>query len=208
VEISAIKEADLHPWRHPCPYVFHFSEDWREHYEHIIASRRWSSSRAVTYRDRGGEAISTIHSGDYFASVEAHRANLTDPDLAGHIAVLRARGHTIYGSPIPEVFPEIPRADFLDSILQDVLSPDFGLTSETIPPVYMILNACRTLAYLRDGEIFSKAEGGHWALKNIPMEHHAIIQDALSAYAGEGEIPRNGLKTFQKYMLDAIQCLS
>ena len=159
VELSVIKRADLRPWRHPCPYDFHFSESWRGNFERFLAepAYRWAAP------ERG------------------------DPDLAGHITVLRSRGKVLCGPPIEKVFPEIPRADFLDSILGDVLSPEFGIAGETISPVYMILNVCRTLAYLRIGQILSKAEGGEWALRNIPLQHRAIVESALAAYREDGD---------------------
>jgi predicted nucleotidyltransferase len=158
VELSVVKRTDLCPWRHPCPYDFHFSESWRGDYERFLAdpAHIWVAPESG------------------------------DPDLAGHITVLRARGKVLYGPPIEKAFPEIPRADFLDSILGDVLSHEFGIPSETIPPVYMILNVCRTLVYLRTGQILSKAEGGVWALENIPPQPKAVVEAALAAYRADG----------------------
>lgn len=159
VELSILKRTDLRPWRHPCPYDFHFSESWRGNFEHFLSdpAHTWAAPESG------------------------------DPDLAGHITVLRARGKVLYGPPIEKIFPEVPRVDFLDSILGDVLGPEFGLASETISPVYMILNVCRTLAYLRTGQILSKAEGGAWASKNIPPQHRAIVEAALAAYREAGD---------------------
>ena len=159
VELSVIKRADLRPWRYPCPYDFHFSESWRGDFECFLADRahRWAAPESG------------------------------DPDLASHITVLRSRGKVLYGPPIEKVFPEISRADFLNSILGDVLKPEFGISSETISPVYMILNVCRTFAYLRTGQILSKAEGGAWAMENIPPQHWAIVKAALDAYHSDGD---------------------
>jgi streptomycin 3"-adenylyltransferase len=159
VELSVLTRADLQPWRHPCPYDFHFSISWREQFERRLAdpADRWA-------KPEGGNT-----------------------DLAGHLTVLRARGRVLFGPPIETVFPEIPRADFLDSILADMLSPEFGLDSQTISPVYLLLNVCRTLAYLRTGRILSKAEGGEWALENLPVEHRMIVAAALAAYQLGGD---------------------
>jgi streptomycin 3"-adenylyltransferase len=157
VELSVLTQANLYPWRHPCPYDFHFSETWRSDFVRFLADPvyRWLAPESG------------------------------DPDLAAHLTVLHARGRVLSGPPIESVFPAIPRADFLDSILQDVLSPEFGFASPTVSPVYMILNVCRTLAYLRTGQILSKAEGGAWALENLPPEHRTVISSALAVYRSE-----------------------
>jgi predicted nucleotidyltransferase len=159
VELSVLKRADLHPWRHPCPYDFHFSESWRGDLERYLtdSAYHWATPKSG------------------------------DSDLAGHITVLRSRGKVLCGPPIEKVFPEIPRADFLASILGGVLSPEFGVTSEKAPPVYMVLNVCRTLAYLKTGQVLSKAEGGEWARENIPSQHRAIVEVALAAYREAGD---------------------
>jgi streptomycin 3"-adenylyltransferase len=180
MELSVIRRADLHPWRHPCPYDFHFSETWRGNFERFLAD--------PAYRWRKPES--------------------GDPDLAGHITVLRERGKVLFGSPIDEVFPKIPRADFLDSILGDVLSPEFGLFSETVSPVYMVLNVCRTLAYLQSGRILSKAEGGEWALENIPEQQRAIVEAALAVYRADSNIPALSsvdLQPFQQWGREVLR---
>ena len=84
VELSVIKRADLHPWRHPCPYDFHYSESWRDRFVRFLAepAHHWAAPESG------------------------------DPDLAGHITILRSRGKALLGLPIDEVFPEIPHADF------------------------------------------------------------------------------------------------
>jgi predicted nucleotidyltransferase len=176
IEISVIKRADLRPWRHPCPYDFHYSEDWRTRFEQFLAdpAHTWAAPETG------------------------------DEDLAAHITVLRARGQSLYGPPIATAFPEIPRSDYLDSVLGDVLSPEFGLTSATASPVYMILNACRTLAYLETGQIFSKAEGGAWPLENLPAAQCAIVQAALSAYRDNAEMAVLELGKFQEWALKEI----
>ena len=43
-----------------------------------------------------------------------------DPDLAAHCTILLQYGKVLYGAPIPEIFGEVPKASYLDSIWQDV----------------------------------------------------------------------------------------
>jgi streptomycin 3"-adenylyltransferase len=49
-------------------------------------------------------------------------------------------------------------------------------------PVYFVLNACRILAYLSEGHIYSKDEGGVYGLETFPVEYHPIIRQALELY--------------------------
>jgi predicted nucleotidyltransferase len=87
VELSVLATVQLHPWRHPAPFDFHYSEMWRQSLDRQLAS---------------GELASEA---------------LTDPDLAAHITTLRARGRVVRGAPIQEVFPEVPEADHRQAIL-------------------------------------------------------------------------------------------
>jgi predicted nucleotidyltransferase len=157
VEISFLTSGDLHPWRHPTPYDFHYSEDRREKFERELAGGDWKSWNDDVER--------------------------FDDDLAAHITVLNHRGVCLYGQPVAEVFPPVPEHDFVDSILADVLSAKFGLESAAAQfPVYVVLNACRTLAFLQTKRVLSKEEGGGWALDNLPAEFHQTIVGALDEY--------------------------
>jgi hypothetical protein len=90
VELTLLTTGQLHPWRHPSPFDFHYSEMWRESLAQQLAD---------------GEPSSRL---------------LTDPDLAAQITTLRARGRVVVGAPIHEVFPEVPEADFRQVILADL----------------------------------------------------------------------------------------
>ncbi len=155
IEISFLAVGQLFPWRHPTPFDLHFSEAWRDRYNSELAGQNWRCWNDTEQRD---------------------------PDLAGHITVTRQRGVVLYGKPIANVFPEPPQHDYLASVLADVLDPTCGIYAENAPPVYAILNACRTLAYLRTGQVMSKAEGGVWALAILPRAHRPLVAAALEAY--------------------------
>ena len=45
----------------------------------------------------------------------------TDKDLAAHFTVIRSRGICLAGLPVREVFGEVPAADYLDSIREDII---------------------------------------------------------------------------------------
>ncbi len=94
-----------------------------------------------------------------------------------------ARGVALVGPPIAEVFGPVPPDDYLDAVLDDyrwIVEDDHLLET----PVYGVLNCCRTLALLTEGEgtIRSKDEGGLWGLAHLPAEHRPVIEQALRCY--------------------------
>ena len=106
-----------------------------------------------------------------------------DKDLVMHYLAVRRRGICLYGKPIGELFPEIPRDMLIKSLLQD-----FNWLSqriEELPITYGVLNLCRIIAFLREGTLMSKQEGGEWALVNLPTDFSAIISQSLAIYAGD-----------------------
>ena len=127
-----------------------------------------------------------------------------DPDLAAHFTVTRAVGQAVYGPPVTEVFGEVPRSAYVDSILCDVENAETDIAEN---PVYITLNLCRVLAYLQDGLVLSKAQGGRWGLTHLPAADHHLLQGALAAYAG-GKCPVfTGLEGFAAQMLQRIRAL-
>ncbi|WP_257215910.1 nucleotidyltransferase domain-containing protein [Fredinandcohnia onubensis] len=92
IEISFLNTKQLRHWQHPCPYDFHYSEFWRERFEKDLLNG--------TYQFLNGD----IH---------------TDADLAAHLTITYQRGICVEGKPIKEVFPLVPRSDYISSILGD-----------------------------------------------------------------------------------------
>lgn len=181
IEISFLRHGDLHPWHYPAPFDFHYSEDWRKDFERALNDDSWKEWNAV---------------------------QPFDEDLAGHINVLNHRGVCLYGQMINDVFPKIPRQDFIASILDDVLNAKFGLEAILQNPVYVVLNACRTLAFLRTERVMSKSEGGVWALTMLPEELHQIVADALEEYRNtknESNLEKKQLVKFAAYMQSEVE---
>lgn len=156
IEISALTLADLHPWVYPTHYDFHYSETWREQTARGLADKNWPAAASP---------------------------RLTDPDLAAHVTVTRSRGVCLVGQPAEDVFPEVPRSDYLDSILKDF---EWGKDRLNENPVYFVLNTCRILAYLAEGQVLSKLEGGEWGVKYLPEGYRPMAQAAANAY-GQGQ---------------------
>lgn len=127
----------------------------------------------------------------------------TDKDLAAHITVTRAVGQVLCGKPIFDVFGEVPREAYLDSICYDVENAAADIFDN---PVYIILNLCRVAAYIRDGLVISKKDGGLWGMAHLPCVYHGIIHSALDAY-GSGTAYVSDTETeigFAAYMTDQI----
>jgi len=181
VEISFLRREDLSAWKHPMPFDFHYSEDWRARFERDLADGSWK-----TWND-----------------VQRY-----DDDLAAHITVTSERGLCLYGLPKADVFPNVPKEDFVDSILGDVQSASFGLDAVLQFPVYSVLNACRTFAYLQTERVMSKQEGGVWGMQNLPAQFCDVIKGALTEYReGENEsaLEKERLIEFAEFMRREIE---
>ncbi len=127
----------------------------------------------------------------------------TDPDLAAHFTVTRAVGIPLCGAPIEAVFAPVPRSAYLDSVLADIESAEQDIAAN---PVYVILNLCRTLAYLQDGRVRSKAQGGEWGI-TASADDADLIRAALTAYRGGSGFPLTDaaqLSAFARRMLAQI----
>lgn len=102
-----------------------------------------------------------------------------DRDLAAHFTVLNRYGIVLYGEAIEDVFGEVPAGDYADSIFLDVENAEKDILRD---PVYMTLNLCRVLAFLKSGMCLSKEEGGSWGLVNVSKEYQGLIRLALDCY--------------------------
>jgi len=140
-------------------------------------------------------------------------SGLTDPDLAAHFVITKARGICLYGEAISAIFPDVPAKDYLDSIAQDsewsygniMQGADEG---KCAVPVYAVLNFCRVLTFIDQGLITSKTEGGRWASDNLPPEYKPVIREALKEYAVSGTsrpVDCQLLKQFAYYANGLIQ---
>jgi len=135
-----------------------------------------------------------------------------DPDLAAHFLITKKRGVCLYGQPISEIFKEVPKEYYLDSLMKDAAWSYNKIIEtsddESTLPVYAILNFCRMLALLQVDLVASKLEGGEWALKNLPREYHQIIEEALKekreSGAGKG-LDSKSVKEFARYAMQLIQ---
>lgn len=131
--------------------------------------------------------FSNMHLSWYISNPDEYigKMNGTDRDLAAHFFIVKKRGIVLYGKEINDVFGEIPSEAYLDSIKNDVADSEIRIADN---PVYIILNLCRVLAYVQDGLVLSKKEGGEWAIKNIHDKYHELIKEALICYTSNKNI--------------------
>ena len=133
--------------------------------------------------------FSVAHLNWYQTSPEDYVAKMKgeDKDLAAHFTILYHRGQVLYGKDIKEVFAEVSREAYMDSIWCDIE----GAAEEILEnPMYIILNLCRVLGYKEEGLILSKKEGGEWMLRQLAAgdrtgeesEFTKLISDALEEY--------------------------
>lgn len=132
------------------------------------------------------------------------RMNGLDKDLAAHFTIICHKGKTLYGKEIKDVFEEVPREFYFDSIWYDIENAKEDITSN---PTYIILNLCRVLAYKEDGLILSKRDGGDWGIGNVPEKYHGLILHALKEYSTDQlmDWDEDCMPDFAAYMTDRIR---
>ena len=108
-----------------------------------------------------------------------------DPDLVLHFAVTRQGGRLLGpGLRIDRCFAPVPRALVLAGMAKELRD---AMEDERSAPEYVLLNACRNLAYLRTGHIRSKVDGGRWVLENESALDLGAVARALARQQGQEE---------------------
>ncbi len=127
-----------------------------------------------------------------------------DKDLAAHFMIINKYGKTLWGDNIEEVFGEVPREAYLDSIWYDIENAKEDVLDN---PMYIILNLCRVAAYVKDEEILSKKQGGEWGVKNLSQEYSNLISGALECYSSDKnmQVEDEEAQRFCEYCLDIIR---
>lgn len=132
------------------------------------------------------------------------KMNGMDKDLAAHFKIIKNYGIVLYGAEINDVFGDVPRNDYIDSIWGDIEGAKEDIIED---PVYIILNLCRVAAFLKNDLILSKKQGGEWALQNLSEKYHSLILKALQSYAigNEMDINEEEAQEFAGDMLEMIK---
>ena len=109
-----------------------------------------------------------------------------DTDLLMHYAVCRAAGWPVSGPPPHRLIGPVSRKQIF-SYLAGELS--WGL--KHAPEAYAVLNTCRALIYLADGELVSKVAGGEAALRR-GLGPAGLIRRALAQQQGRAAEQKPG----------------
>jgi streptomycin 3"-adenylyltransferase len=102
-----------------------------------------------------------------------------DKDLAAHFTIIIRYGIVLYGEQIENVFGEVSKKDYVESIWLDVEGAREDIADE---PMYMTLNLCRVLAFLKEDICLSKQQGGEWGIAHMSERYHPLILQALNCY--------------------------
>lgn len=181
IELSAIYSGDINPWRHPAICQFHFSEYWAERYRKTISGEQREC---------------------YLADVD-----FPDGDIACHARLTRQSGILLYGAPIADAIPEVPEADFWDSLTADIDDYDFNAYS----PEYFasnILILARVLSYKAVGRILSEYDSAIWAQSALPERFSPIIKAATAHWFERAPMPdlaEDALEDFRNYLITEIR---
>lgn len=98
-----------------------------------------------------------------------------DPDLSAHMVIAHHHGIVVHGQgviglPSPQ--------DALAAVWYDIESAETHVLEE---PAYVILNLCRTIRWVRHGEVHSKGSGGVAMLSELHGVAHEVVE-AMVAY--------------------------
>lgn len=135
-----------------------------------------------------------------------HKMNGTDKDLAAHFKIIKKYGIVLQGEEINDVFADVPRKEYIDSIWYDVEGAKEDILKE---PIYAILNLCRVAAFLKDDLVLSKKQGGEWAINNLSSKYHVLISNALQCYIDgkDMDIDNREGQEFADYMMLLIETM-
>ena len=177
IEISFLYVDQLKTWQHPCPYDYHYSEYWRPFYHRATKDEL--------------EALFTN--------------NLkVDCDLAAHITIINMYGICYKGESIENVFPKVPKRDYIDAIISDF---EDCLDMLYIKPVYCILNTLRVYLVVNKDWIASKLEAGRWGVQQVPPPFQETVQLALANYIGietDSRFSHDELTSFIQFLKNEI----
>lgn len=149
--------------------------------------------------------FSNMHKEEFRQDIKAccERMHGLDKDLAAHFTVIQTAGKVLCGEDISAVFGKVPGDAYLDSIKHDVKDAVNEITEN---PVYMILNLCRVLAFIEEGMVISKKQGGEWGILNLPEVYGPVVKKALRSYCNGSVFREEGnlLKSFAEYMTERL----
>jgi predicted nucleotidyltransferase len=126
-----------------------------------------------------------------------------DHDLAAHFTVARRAGVALAGPPPVEIFPEVPWADYEDSLRRDLAS-----CGEDGGGIYAVLSPARIWATLTERVVHSKASGAAWSLERAAQRFRPLIANALEIYLAGTTQPRwerQEVRPWAEFVVQALE---
>ncbi len=157
-EMSVVDVRTTMPFRHPAPFLLHYSESFREDFP---------SGTVDPAKPRTDPDLAA-----HFRMARTRGVRLAGEPIEDAIA------------PVPEeAFLDsiLEDADWCLANIRRAGEAGWGWV-----PTYGVLNLCRVVGYLRDRTIRSKPEGGEWALDRFGEEATPVIIEALKEYRRPG----------------------
>ena len=148
---------------------------------------------------------SDSHKDRYISDSDYICGGFMDKDLAAHFTIIKHKGICLYGKSIEEAFSDVPKRYYIDSIISDVANAKEDIIENT---VYITLNLCRVLYYMKENVICSKLDAGMWAKTMVPQQYRKIVEEAVEVYINKlGEMKCNLelLVKYADYMLVEIE---
>ena len=132
-----------------------------------------------------------------------------DADLAAHLTVARRAGIALDGPEPAQVFPEVPRADYEDSLLRDFEWSLAHAREEPRYERYAILSIARIWASLAEPPVLhTKESGAAWALARLPHGLRTPLEQALASYRTHGrdlDLDREEFDSYADYVAGKVR---
>jgi predicted nucleotidyltransferase len=108
----------------------------------------------------------------------------TNPDVAVLVTMALRRSETLVGPPASELLDEVPRADLLRAMTDELPALLEDLESDTRN---VLLTLARMWMTAATGDIRSKEAAAEWAIQRLPAEHRPLLEAARAGYLGDAE---------------------
>ena len=155
LDVYILVQQDLHLFEVSAPFDLHYNERQREQLQQELRTGQWRTWN--TYRQQSNQVVIDL-------------------------MVLVQQGLCLAGHSIIDGFPPVSEQLFRAALIQH-FQHTRQYRFEHLASY--VLNACRTAAYIQDGTIRSKDDGGVWGLKYLPASCTPLIQQALALYREE-----------------------
>ncbi|WP_283679837.1 aminoglycoside adenylyltransferase domain-containing protein [Lentilactobacillus sp. Marseille-Q4993] len=124
-----------------------------------------------------------------------------DLDLIAHVKVINQCGVALIGPNPEDVFETVSDLDYWNAVKYDI---DFQGQPDN--PSNEVLNLCRTLAFLKKGNIYPKIRSAYWVINNYPSFSAEVIRRCIdSRSSANGTINDREIIEVAKQLLSKVK---